>query len=184
LGASAARIAAGILVALLCGCAEKSLAGGVAVNGVSIAPAALETFAAQQGLKIPTGSYWYDPMSGAWGLIGGPTQGFTRADLRLGGPLRSDVSGGGDGEITGLFINGREVHPEDAHELSLFVHVLPGRYWLDSRGSYGYEGYPNVLGNLLQAAAQSSHGGRYQRGMASGYAAGDGQTSYLFAPPN
>ncbi len=99
---------------------------------------------------IPDGRYWYDAMSGAWGLEGGHTRGFTLAGLPLGGRLPADISGGG----TGVFINGRELHPLDVQGLqSLVGPVAPGRYWLDGQGYAGYEGGP-AIANLQQVAQQ------------------------------
>ena len=38
--------------------------------------------------------------------------------------------------------------------------ILPGRYWLDGSGNYGYEGIAAPVGNLyVMAAARSSYGG-------------------------
>lgn len=50
--------------------------------------------------QVLPGDYWYDATCGAWGM--------------LGGPLPPDASGGGSGSLTGVFINGREIHPMDA----------------------------------------------------------------------
>src|SRR4051812_6302335 len=62
---------------------------------------------------VPAGRYWYDPMSGGAGVMGGPAAAYLGPGLALGGPLPANASGGGDGRITGVFINGRELHPLD-----------------------------------------------------------------------
>lgn len=105
------------------------------------------------GVRARPGRYWYDAVSGAWGIERGPTAGFIAAGLRLGGALRADASGGG----TGVFINGRELHPFDVVGLSQIVQVVPGRWWVDSQGFFGPEGGP-VWGNLWLLARQRQGG--------------------------
>lgn len=118
---------------------------------------------------IPDGRYWYDAVSGAWGLEGGHTRGFTLAGLPLGGRLPADISGGG----TGVFINGRELHPIDVQGLQALVgQVLPGRYWLDGQGYAGYEGGP-AIANLMQVAQQL-----YRQGSGVGENYGGGAGAY------
>ena len=113
------------------------------------------------------------------GLEGGPTLGFIPAGLDVGGPLQADASGGG----TGVFINGREIHPVDVAGLQQLTPVVPGRYWVDARGLCGYEGNPTPILDLaaLAQAARSRSGGTYHSrsditGIGSG---GDGKTSYV-----
>ncbi len=118
---------------------------------------------------IPDGRYWYDAVSGAWGLEGGHTRGFTLPGLPLGGRLPADISGGG----TGVFINGRELHPIDLQGLRTLVgQVLPGRYWLDGQGYAGYEGGP-AIANLMQLAQQL-----YRQGGGVGENYGGGAGAY------
>ena len=50
---------------------------------------------------MPRGSFWYDKISGAWGVEGGPTGGFTAPGIDLGGPLGSDASRGNTGGYIG-----------------------------------------------------------------------------------
>ena len=130
-------------------------------------------------VRIIDGSYWYDRACGAWGFEGGPTVGIVPAGLDLGGPLRADASGGS----TGVFINGRELHPMDVAGLQQITPVLPGRYWVDALGNCGYEGNPVPFMNLavLAQAARARSGGAYHSrsditGIGSG---GDGKTSYV-----
>jgi hypothetical protein len=63
--------------------------------------------------RIVDGDYWYDSKTGASGRWGGPTLAFLPPGLELGGPLPADASGGGAGQVTGVFVNGRELHPLD-----------------------------------------------------------------------
>jgi hypothetical protein len=133
--------------------------GNVVVNKVKLSDEILLAIKNTYGSGIPDGNYWYDSVSGAWGMEGGPTQGFTQAGLELGGPLRADASNG----QTKVFINGRELHLYDVLRLQQLVNpypVLPGRYWVDSQGNFGYEG-GWALGNLVQIAQakNGSNGG-------------------------
>ncbi len=179
-------IAVGLAVAVLAsgqaGRAHSEPAPSVFVNGVELSAETLAGFQQRYGLAIPAGRYWYDNACGAWGFEGGPALGITQAGLTVGGPLRADASGGGTGYLTGVFVNGRELHPYDVAVLSTFVAVQLGRFWVDAAGNCGYEGGPALV-NLYQLAQASGGGGRsYQRATAGGYIGGDGSTSYFFDP--
>lgn len=108
------------------------------------------------GRPAVAGSYWYDNVTGAIGLWGGPTIGFLTPGLALGGPLPANASGGGDGRLTGVFINGREIHPLDVQGLQqmLGIPVSPGRWWIDAKGNSGMEGGPAIF-NLFLLAKQN-----------------------------
>ena len=111
-------------------------ASQVVVNAVVIEQAEIEQLEQQYGVRIPAGRYWYDPACGAWGLEGGPAAGITVPGATLGGPLRVEASGGSNrGAITGVFINGREIHPLDLQALCQLIPVGPGRYWVDGWGN-------------------------------------------------
>lgn len=109
---------------------------------------------AMYGMQAPSGDYWYDARSGAAGRWGGPTLGFLPAGLQLGGPMPPNASGGGNGMITGVFINGRELHAVDVQVMmKIYGQVIPGRWWVDAQGNAGQEGGPPLL-NLVQLARQ------------------------------
>lgn len=96
----------------------------VVINATRIADIQLQALAQQYRTRIPDGFYWYDRMSGAWGLEGGPTAGVTVAGLDVGGPLRPDASNGN----TGVFIHGRQ-HVMDVVGLQALIGpVYQGRY--------------------------------------------------------
>jgi len=128
----------------------------VIVNGVSLDQATLAVFEQQYGRGIRPGDYWYDSATGVWGMRGGPAQGLIRAGLTLGGPLRADASGGGSGRLTGIYINGRELHPVDVAVLTRIVQqpIVRGRYWVDETGTGGREGGPAYF-NLVGLARQA-----------------------------
>jgi len=118
---------------------------------------------------VPPGRYWYDAMSGGAGVMGGPAAAYLGPGLALGGALPANASGGGDGRSTGVFINGRELHPLDVAGLRRYGPVYAGRYWWDRFGNVGLEGGP-MLFNFYAALQQasSSGGSTYKRGARSG----------------
>src|SRR5687768_529889 len=131
----------------------------VVINKTRVSEELLSAFEQAYGVRIPDGNYWYDAKTGAWGKEGGPTLGFGQAGLKLGGPLRADASGG----TTKVFINGRELHIYDVLSLQQLISpysVLPGRYWVDSSGNFGYEG-GWAVGNLVEIARARYGGGRF-----------------------
>ncbi|MEO6453780.1 MAG: hypothetical protein ABIN97_06915 [Ginsengibacter sp.] len=95
------------------------------------------------GIKCLPGNYWYDMMTGAFGIQGGPCTGIGIAGLQIGGKLKANASAG----TTNVFINGRELHFMDVQGLQTFIQVIPGRYWMDAYGNFGFENYP-MIGNL------------------------------------
>lgn len=118
-------------------------------------------------VKFVEGNYWYDKLTGAFGVAGGPCAGIGIAGLALGGPLQANASGGG----TGVFINGRELHPLDVSGLQTFMQVMQGRYWMDAYGNFGYENFPAVMGNvylLYKARFAAKKGSYYKNNVWSG----------------
>jgi hypothetical protein len=141
---------AGILTA---GSSAPVKTRSVIINRTPLSDDQLRALEEQSHAQIPAGSYWYDKRSGAWGLEGGPTSGFTFPGLSLGGPLHADASWGN----TRVFINGRELPYLDVLGLQQLVGpVQPGRYWVDAQGYCGYEGGLARL-NLVQLAQAAKH---------------------------
>ncbi len=135
----------------------SSAVSNVIVNEVRLHADILRQLNQQYGYQIEDGRYWYDPVSGAWGWQGGPTAGFVAPNLEIGGPLRADASGGG----TGVFINQRELHPQDVvHLEAILGPIEPGRYWLDAHGNAGLEGGPPIvnIGQLIQSVGSNADG--------------------------
>lgn len=86
--------------------AYHNIAGGpIIVNGEELNANQGQSLMQYYG-PIPTGNYWYDPISGLWGLQGKPGTGQILPYLDIGGPLQANASGSG----TGVFVNGREIH--------------------------------------------------------------------------
>jgi len=151
----------------------------VVVNGVTLDAAALALLDGAARTQVPDGDYWYDARCGACGARGGPTATFMPAVLAF-APMRADASGGGNGALTGVFVNGRELHAADVNALARIGQILPGRYWLDAYGFWGYEGLEVPIGNL--AAGGASSGSGYNRTTPGGHLMSDGQTSAWFDP--
>lgn len=134
---------------------------------------------------LPDGAYWYDPYSGAAGRWGGPAAVLLVPGLPLGGPLPANASGGGKGRLTGVFVNGRELHPQDVYALrALLGEVWPGRWWVNARGDFGPEG-GYLMGNLRQVA-MSRGGSSWSRGSggSNGFWAGGDGNGYVWAMDN
>ena len=140
--------ALGCLVAATPACAQKAT---YVVNDVPLTPELTQAF---QRL-IPPGHYWYDRVSGAFGLDGGPASLLLRPGLRLPGRLRANASHG----TMPVFINGRQLTVIDVQRLVLWLRmpVQPGRYWVGGQSNFGYEGGP-MLGNLALIAQRNSGG--------------------------
>lgn len=116
------------------------------INDVVVPAQTVAQLEAAYHVKFVPGSYWYDRMTGAFGLKGGPCSGIGVAGLNIGGPLKANASGGG----SNVFINGRDLHPQDVLAFQTFMQVIPGRYWMDAYGNFGYENVPYALGNVYQ----------------------------------
>jgi hypothetical protein len=156
----------------------------VSVNGVRLSDSVLRILETSCRVRIAEGDYWYDKVSGAWGVTGGPTCGFVLPGLDLGGPLRADASAGD----TGVFITGRQLHRLDVVMLQQVTPVYRGRYWVNALGYCGFEGNPVPfmnLGAMVQAKqSRSSGGGAYNRSTAGGGIGGDGEGNFYFIDRN
>lgn len=129
--------------------------------------------------QVPDGDYWYDPVSGLWGVRGGPTIGQMPPGLELGGELEADASGDAG---TRIFINGRELHPAEVLYLQGLVgSTIPGRYWMNAVGVGGFEGGPAFF-DLLALARQQTAGSGYNRRGLFGSTGSDGNCSYYMTP--
>jgi hypothetical protein len=115
--------------------------GDLQINGQALDEAQRRALTAleQRIGPVPPGAYWYDARTGAAGRWGGPVAAFLPPGLPLAGPLPAQASGGGDGRLTAVFINGRELHPSDVTALRQYGPVIPGRYDWDSMGNVSTE---------------------------------------------
>ena len=130
----------------------------IIMNGV---PLSYEQIVAYQ-INLPPGRYWYDRKSGLWGTEGGPFHGQISPNLELGGPMRADASR----SKTGVFINGRQIHPDEVRFLIAYAGgpIPLGRYWLLWNGAGGLEGQPQsfVLGDPAPAAPGTGSGAVFE----------------------
>lgn len=155
---------------------------GIAVNGVALHATTIATLENAYQTRLAPGRYWYDSYSGLWGLEQGPVQGQIAPGLQLGGTLSPRASVGDRAGITGVFVNGRELHPQEVDSLRrLYGHVQSGRYWLDARGIGGYEGGPPQFDLRERAIAQRQRSGYGRRG-SGGSIGSDGECAYYNDP--
>jgi hypothetical protein len=115
-----------------------TFAADVIVNGVRLDDSTRQALERAYGVPIKPGRYWYDQVSGVWGVEGGPAAGQIHPGLRLGGALKRDASKG----RTGVIVNGRELPELDVAALQRCVRVIPGRYWVLANGLGGPENGP------------------------------------------
>jgi hypothetical protein len=163
-----------VLVAFAFLAAAPLRAQPTVVNGQTLDARTVAALQRSYGVVLP-GSYWYDRVSGLWGPVGGPPAGQLAPGLAL-GRLREDASGGAP---TGVFVNGRQIHPQELFQLrQVFGAVVPGRYWLAPSGIGGREGGPPQFD--LRAAAP--RGGGYIRRGPGGTIGSDGGCSYYSHP--
>lgn len=143
----------------------------VYVNGVLIPEADVQVLESSYFVQIPGGHYWYDTVSGLVGLEGNPPSGQIMPGLPLGGALQANASSSG----TGVFINGRELHPlEMAYLQQMYGLVYPGRYWMNAQFIGGLEGGPaffNLAANTSgqPSSAYSKYGTIVSDGSFTGY---------------
>lgn len=155
-----------------------NLSQDIYVNGVKLNRKTIQSLEVYYNMRLQSGRYWYDKMSGLWGFEGGPSMGQIMPALNLGGSLKRHASKGN----TGVFINGRELHFLEVQYLrSIFGRVIPGRYWLNSQGVGGVEGGPPLF-NLNASAYGSASGQGYLKRTPGGAIGGDGECFYYNHP--
>jgi hypothetical protein len=129
----------------------------VFINGRELSSEQTAALLAAYRYTPPPGRYWYDAMSGAWGIEGRETLGFILPGHDF-GPVAADASAGN----TGVFINGREINLVEAAALQrTFGAVYRGHWWLDGRtGNFGVAGNPVPVGNLIAIMRAQQNNGR------------------------
>jgi hypothetical protein len=152
---------------------RPSPATGVFINGRATTPPRLEQLRAMYGVTLPAGRYWYDVVSGLFGIWGRESAGFLSPGHDF-GKVAANASAGD----TRVFINGRQLNTLEA---VYFIQVFgpafgvisaqtAGRWWLDGQtGNVGLEGSPQPLANLLLALQQQAQmAARQGRGSGGG----------------
>lgn len=148
---------AGLLFSVDAVCADKG-SGKVIVNGQTLNRETLNELHRLYPVAIAPGRYWYDPMSGAYGVEGKPVAGQMLPGLVLGGSLKADASRG----TSGVFINGRELTLGEKSyiEQTCRTPAIPGRYWVNAQGLGGVEGgSPSFNLGLCGATTGQRRGG-------------------------
>jgi hypothetical protein len=165
------------LFALAMAASQAIAQSTIIVNGETLAGETVSILEQAYQTPLKPGRYWYDPVSGLWGTEKGPATGQIHPGMKLGGPLKADASGGG----TGVFFNGRELHPQDVAALYQFTGVvIPGRYWINAMGVGGVEGGPEAFD--LRALAAPRGGKSWSHSGPGGHTGSDGKCSYYFDP--
>jgi hypothetical protein len=141
------------------------------VNGVKLNSKTIRSLETYYGMQMQSGRYWYDKVSGLWGYEGGPTMGQIMPALNLGGTLKPHASGGN----TGVFINGRELHPLEVQ------YLLSAYGQVNAQGIGGFEGGPPMF-NLNTSAYGSGSGQGYLRRGPGGSTGSDGNCFYYNHP--
>ena len=146
----------------------------VVVNRVVLSAQQRQLLTQRLGSPLLPGRFWYDARAGLWGREGGPGIGRLPAGLPVPAPMPADASGRG----TGVFTNGRELHPLEVATLrALYGRVIPGRYWLDAQGRAGFEGGPAAWNLYGASASRSRVGGHSWRG--GSVIGGGGTTGFI-----
>jgi hypothetical protein len=159
----------------------QSIVRQVVVNGQVLDARTRHALEASYRTRLHAGQYWYDRASGLWGRVGGPSQGQITPGLQL-GRLDARASVGAYAGVTGVYVNGREIHPAELSRLRmLFGSVRRARYWLDASGVAGYEGGPAQF-DLRAAAVTQRRGSGYIRRGPGGATGSDGSCSYYNDP--
>jgi roadblock/LC7 domain-containing protein len=137
-------------------CEYTVTAQEVIINGRGLTEAQIAEFEQIYGAKPMAGNYWYDSVSGLYGVTGFPAFGFMFAGHDY-GTLDRNASNGN----IGVFINGRQIELTEYTVWSqiLGIWIQPGSYWLDENGNAGYEGIPIPMWNLYIAAQYNAYSG-------------------------
>lgn len=141
--------------------AVEEMKDPVIINDITLNESQENELRTTYGVEPKPGRYWYDQMSGLYGVEGYQAFGFMLPGHSF-GTLKRNASLGN----SGVFVNGRQL-PESERivwsQLLGYI-ILPGSYWLDGAGNAGYEGNPVPTTNLYLAAQQNAYWGNNQGG--------------------
>ena len=129
----------------------------VIINSVVLTEQQVTEIEKKYGIKPRPGKYWYDSVSGLYGVAGYPAYGFMFAGHNF-GKLDHNASNGS----TGVVVNGRQLPQSEwaVWSYMLGYWIQPGAYWLDHNGNACYQGNPIALVNLFVAAQQNVYRGK------------------------
>jgi hypothetical protein len=137
--------------------ASDEATGDVVINGNALNAEQLAKLEQTYGVRPLPGDYWYDAVSGLYGVVGYQAYGFMFPGHEF-GALDRNVSRGN----TSVFVNGRELPQEEwlIWSYMLGYPIQMGNYWLDAQGNAGYVGNPMPTVNLFAAAMQNAYAGQ------------------------
>ena len=136
---------------------KKKTAGEIFINNKALTKNQMDELEKTYHIRPLPGSYWYDAVSGLYGVKGYPAFGFMLPGHAF-GALHESASNGN----TKTYINGRELPMSEYIVWSNLVGswIQPGKYWLDAQGNAGYEGNAAPVINLYVLAQQRSYKGQ------------------------
>ena len=144
---------------------EESSSLKVYINGNKLTQSQIDELIEVYAVPPQEGEYWYDSVSGSYGVWHGQSLGLLLPGHDF-GQLPEDASNGN----TGVFINGREINDDDYMFLWAVFGVEPiqGRWWLNYDGNIGVKRDPTPLVNLYLAISQAGGGSSSSSGSNSG----------------
>lgn len=109
--------------------------GDVVINGRALGGEQIALLEKTYGVIPLPGNYWYDAVSGLYGVVGHQAYGFMYPGHEF-GTLDRNVSRGN----TSVFVNGRELPRSEwlIWSYMLGYPIQVGVYWLDAQGNAGY----------------------------------------------
>ena len=141
------------------------------INNLKLSGSQIKELEEIYGAAPLPGKYWYDSLSGSYGVMHGSSLGVILPGHEF-GSLPADASNGN----TGVFINGRELPEADLQFLEWLFNTqgVPGRYWQNAHGGIGVEGDSTPLLNMyLSYAQKGSYSGSGSSGSKDNYWAGN-----------
>jgi hypothetical protein len=160
--------------------------GDIIINNIVLTKSQLLEIKNRYGIEPKPGNYWYDRLSGLYGVYGYPSYGFMYPGHNFGELSRNASSGN-----TNVLVNGRELpQPEWAvWSYVLGSYIQPGSYWFDSQGNIGYTGNNIAVVNLFAAARKNGYTGKGSGGdnfwssrFSSGNSNSDNSQGYVSVP--
>ena len=137
--------------------APPTMTGDVVINGRALSERQVAEIEQTYGVKPLPGKYWYDGISGLYGVVGYQAYGYMLPGHDF-GDMDPRVSNGD----TNVFVNGRELPQSEwlIWSYMLGAPIQMGAYWLDAQGNAGYVGNPMPTVNLFAAAMQNAYRGQ------------------------
>lgn len=129
----------------------------VIINNTILSKTQIQEIKNRYGVEPKPGNYWYDPLSGLYGVVGFPSYGFMYPGHDFGALSRNASAGN-----TGVIVNKREL-PQLEWAIWSYIlgyYIPAGSYWLDAQGNVGNEGSGIPVVNLFAAARKNSYAGQ------------------------